>query len=239
MDRIFLTYACDTLGDTENVLTGSEIIKYCNLYANDFNVSIPVYSIEMLKTTYKPSIPNKRTALLYNILAFNEQQQVKILNELCDLSKFDNNENVKKLKIKLNELYAGSQLDNSQIVETKKCLTNFDKSKKLYNEALKKYNQGIYQRNVLDDMRLSLELLIRELVHNEKPIEKQIQPLCELLKNKDVSDEIRNSFSKVIEYYTKYQNRYVKHNDFVKLNEMEWIINQTSIMIQFLVKNAK
>ena len=88
-------------------------------------------------------------------------------------------------------------------------------------------------------MRLSLELLIRELVHNEKPIEKQIQPLCELLKNKDVSDEIRNSFSKVIEYYTKYQNRYVKHNDFVKLNEMEWIINQTSIMIQFLVKNAK
>lgn len=239
MDRFFLTYACDTLGDTENGLTGSEIIRYCNSYANDFNVSIPIYSIEMLKTTYKPSIPNKRTALLYNILAFNEQQQVKILNELCDLPKFDNNENVKKLKIKLNELYAGSQLDISQIIETKKCLTNFDKAQKLYNEALEKYNRGIYQRNVLDDMRLSLELLIRELVHNEKTLENQIKPLGELLKNKDISNEIRNSFRNVIEYYTRYQNNYVKHNDLVKSNEMEWIISQTSMMIRFLVKNAK
>lgn len=46
-------------------------------------------------------------------------------------------------------------------------------------------------------------------------------------------------FNKVIDYYSTYQNSYVKHNDFVKLNEMEFIISQTNSMIKFLVENFK
>lgn len=33
MDYVFLGYACDILADTNNGLTGSEIIKYCSRYA--------------------------------------------------------------------------------------------------------------------------------------------------------------------------------------------------------------
>ena len=49
----------------------------------------------MLKTTYKPSIPNKRTALFQNLVAFNEEQQIVILNDLCALPRFKDNENIR------------------------------------------------------------------------------------------------------------------------------------------------
>ena len=109
---------------------------------------------------------------------------------------------------------------------------------KLYTEALEKFKNGIYERNVLDDMRLSLELLVKELLNSNKTLENQIAPLGELLKNKGVNPEVRNSFNKMIDFYTKYQNNYVKHNDLVNQNEMEWIISQTSGMINFLIKVA-
>lgn len=88
-------------------------------------------------------------------------------------------------------------------------------------------------------MRLSLETLIKELLNNNKSLENQTSDLGKLLKDKNVSNEIRNLFQTLLDYYSKYQNNYVKHNDAIKSNEMELIINQTNIMIQFLVKNLK
>ena len=192
----------------------------------------------MLKTTYKPNIPNKRTALLKNLLAFNEEQQIVILNDLCDLPKFKDNEDVKDLKLKINKRFSKTSLDDSIIVETQNSLNKFKKPLKLYTEALEKFKNGIYERNVLDDMRLSLELLVKELLNSNKTLENQIAPLGELLKNKGVNPEVSNSFNKMIDFYTKYQNNYVKHNDLVNQNEMEWIISQTSGMINFLIKVA-
>lgn len=238
MDSTYLEYACSILADTNNGLTGSEIIKYCCKYSIEYNIAIPVNNIEMLKTTYKPHIPNKRTALLKNILVFNEKQQLIILNELCDLSKFSNNEDVKKLKIKLNEKYSSNnQIDEELIRETKNSLKNYKSSLKVYNEAIEKYKNGIYPRNALDDMRLSLEELLKELLNNNKSLENQISDLGNLLKEKNVSSEIRNLFQKVLDYYSKYQNNNVKHNEAIKLsNEIELIINQTCILINFLIK---
>ena len=40
----------------------------------------------------------------------------------------------------------------------------------------------------------------------------------------------------VINYYTKYQNNYVKHDDKVNENEIEYVIEQTSIIMKFLIK---
>lgn len=40
---------------------------------------------------------------------------------------------------------------------------------------------------------------------------------------------------KLIEYYTRYHNSYVKHDDQVKKEEVELIINLTSSFIGFLI----
>ena len=63
MDNAFLGYACDVLDDTGKGLTGSEIVKYCNTFAIDYNVRIPVDDVKMLQMNHKPQIPIKELHL--------------------------------------------------------------------------------------------------------------------------------------------------------------------------------
>lgn len=101
IDDVFLRHAADILADTNTGLTGSEIVKFCNSYAIDFNVNIPITSSNF--GSFGSVVPNKRTALYKNLVAFNACQQFKIIKELCELDRFANNGNVKKLKAQLYE----------------------------------------------------------------------------------------------------------------------------------------
>ncbi|MFL2077586.1 hypothetical protein [Marinilactibacillus psychrotolerans] len=38
IDNSFISHAADILGDTNHGLSGSQIVKYCNSYAVDFDV---------------------------------------------------------------------------------------------------------------------------------------------------------------------------------------------------------
>lgn len=103
IDDVFLRHAADILADTNTGLTGSEIVKFCNSYAIDFNVNIPITSSNF--GSFGTVVPNKRTALYKNLVAFNACQQFKIIKELSELDKFANNEDVKKLKVQLYERF--------------------------------------------------------------------------------------------------------------------------------------
>ena len=103
IDDVFLRHAADILADTNTGLTGSEIVKFCNSYAIDFNVNIPITSSNF--GSFGSVVPNKRTALYKNLVAFNACQQFKIIRELSELDKFANNEDVKKLKVQLYERF--------------------------------------------------------------------------------------------------------------------------------------
>jgi hypothetical protein len=46
-------------------------------------------------------------------------------------------------------------------------------------------------------------------------------------------------FEKLIDYYTKYQNTYVKHDDSVLNTEVEFILEITSSFMKHLVRLAK
>ena len=61
IDDAFISYASDMLADTNRGLSGAQIVKYCNSYAVDFGVNIPVTSPDFGK--FGSIIPNKRTAL--------------------------------------------------------------------------------------------------------------------------------------------------------------------------------
>ena len=105
-----------------------------------------------------------------------------------------------------------------------------------YESALSKYESGIFERNTLDDMRLSFELLVKDLLKNGKSLENQISGIGEMLKNAGASVELRNMVQQVIKYYTDFQNNHVKHNDAVNSNEIEYIIELTSVVMKFLIK---
>ena len=100
---------------------------------------------------------------------------------------------------------------------------------------MEKIEKEQYERNALDDMRLSLELLVHSLLNNSKSLENNVSVLEEALKEIGASTEFRNMFNKILDYYTKFQNNHVKHNETVNKREVEFVVELTSVMMKYLI----
>lgn len=150
------------------------------------------------------------------------EQEIGILNPDFDFSLLRPNLNSDLLKDNLIEL------------------RDFPEVAKLYQSALNKLNklnEGKNGRNLLDDLRLSLEILLKKILKNDKNLENQNNQIGGFLKEKEVSNEVRNMFITFLDYYSKYQNNYVKHNDLINPKEIDLIVNLTGAFINFLIKN--
>ena len=159
---------------------------------------------------------------------------------MSDLDIFKDNDEVKKLKTQLFQRYNSLNIDNIETeidtITIKHWLEQYPNSLKPYNEAIKQFELNIFQRNLLDNLRLSLELLLKSILKNEKSLENQQKDLGQYIRNNDYSKELNNMFLKLIDYYSKYQNEYIKHNDKVNKNEIEIIFDLTSLFMKFLIK---
>lgn len=235
MDFTLLRRACDIIGDTDEGLSGSQIIRYSLDYAYKYDVSLnhPTYP-------FAKSVANKRTALYENLLCFTEDQQLHIIKELCELPKFESNNKIVELKNNIIRRTSNApylNLNTTTIDTTLLWLDGFPDVLKPYQDALSKYKAGIYQRNILDDMRLSLEILVKKLLNNGKSLENNKNEIGQRLKQQNAPTELREMVTTLITHYTNYQNNHVKHNDNVKENEIEFVIEFTSSMMKFLIKN--
>jgi hypothetical protein len=115
-------------------------------------------------------------------------------------------------------------------------LADYPIAGRMYQSALDKLNEGNFTRNLIDDLRLSIELLLKAILKNENSLENQTSNLGLYLKDKDVSSELRNMFTKLLDYYSKYQNEYVKHDNAIKEQEVDLVINLSSSFIRFLLQ---
>ena len=209
-------------------------------YAIDFNVDIP-------HEEYPFDAPNKRTALSENLMAFPEQQRYQILAALCDHSSIQrrNPEAARKLKLQLMTRYGhlaqeslGAQVNEDLIEQTQHWLGPFPDVLMVFNKALQKYEGQVYVRNLLDDLRLSLEKLLQSLLGNSRSLENQLAALGGFVKERGGSPELSNMFVKLVDYYSKYQNTYVKHDDAVIEVEVEFVLEITSAFMKHLVRIA-
>jgi hypothetical protein len=230
----FLTYAADTLADTSSGLSGTQIVRYFNSKSVDFAVDTPYNKLPLTE------VPNKRTAFLENLRKFSDSQQFSIIDELTQHEKFKDNDKVKDLRRKLYQSYSDlssktTVLDTDLVKDTTHFLQHYPKAHKCYISAIDKYRKKIYERNLLDDLRLSLELLLKEILGNERSLENQLEDVGKFQKSKNMSSEIANMFGKLLDYYSKYQNNYVKHNDAVKSGEIDFIFNLTTTFMSLMV----
>ncbi|MCA5005668.1 hypothetical protein [Sphingobacterium bovistauri] len=115
-------------------------------------------------------------------------------------------------------------------------LHQFPDAEKLYNSGVEKIEKGVYERNALDDLRLSLELLLKAILGNAKSLENQRAAITELFKNKQVSPQLANMFWTLIEQYSKYQNENVKHNDKIQVKEINFVLDLTNSFMKHLVQ---
>ncbi|MBI1177718.1 hypothetical protein GC207_09805 [bacterium] len=234
----FLRHAADILGDTRTGLSGTKIIEATAAYAVEFNVAIPHTQMGM-------HIPNKRTALYENLRAFSPKQQYKIIKELCDHPNFGDTKlsERKGLKLKLITRFRhldpepeASELNQPLIEDTRHWLGEYPDALSLYGDALQKYKHGAFSRNVLDDLRLSLEKLLHALFDNEKSLENQKAAVGAHIKNHGGSAQLSNMFVSLLSYYCQYQNDYVKHDDAIIEEEIEFVIEITSSFMKHLVR---
>ena len=123
------------------------------------------------------------------------------------------------------------------ISETFYWIENFPKAKARFEIAVEYYNSKGDLRDSVDNLRLSLEMLLKELLQNEKSLENQISNISEYQASLGIGKEIRNTFQKTLEYYNKFQNRNVKHNvDLTNIHEVEFIFGLTMLFIRMLIK---
>lgn len=93
-------------------------------------------------------------------------------------------------------------------------------------------------RNLLDDLRLALEKLVQQIVGNSKSLENQLSAVGQFVKDRVGSPELSNMFVKLVDYYCKYQNNYVKYDDAVIEEEVEFIVEITSAFLKYFVRLA-
>jgi hypothetical protein len=240
LNAVFVSRAADVLADTERGMTGGEIARAFRAYATDADVELP-------HPNYPWEAPNKRTAFAENLLAFDEADRYRIISELADhpTVQLRNSEGASKLKLQMMSRFGhlaaqslGAEVNQALISQTQHWLGAFADVLELYNQALEKYQGRVFVRNLLDDLRLALEKLLRHLLGNSKSLENQLAELGKFVKDRGGSPELSNMFVKLVDYYSKYQNTYVKHDASVIEDEIEFIIEITSAFMKHLVRIA-
>lgn len=240
MPATFVTYAADILGDTSRGLSGPQIIKITAAHAVDCDARLPHPTYPFSKLGI-----NKRTALYENLMAFPSKERYKIIKEMCDHSTIHTQQKKEalKLKVKLFTKYGhlddegGSEGINETLVQqTRHWLEPYPDALQPFNAALQKQVQNVFLRNLLDDLRLALEKLLQAIFNNGKSLENQLPLLGPFLKRKGGSPELTNMFQKLLDYYSKYQNSYVKHNDAVIEEEIEFTFEITASFMKHLVR---
>jgi hypothetical protein len=237
---LFVSHAADVLAETTHGLTGPEIARALGAYAVDLNVAIP-------HPTYPFDAPNKRTALSQNLMAFSDVQRYQIIRDLCDhpSSRLRNADATRTLKLTLMTRYGhldterlGGEVNEDLVRQTRHWLDTFPDVLEVFNQALQKYTTRVFVRNLLDDLRLALEKLVQTLVGNSKSLENQLGAVGAFVKERGGSPELSNMFVKLVDYYCKYQNNYVKHDDAVIEEEVEFMIEITAAFMKHFVRLA-
>ncbi|MDK6839230.1 hypothetical protein QP263_11365 [Enterococcus faecalis] len=233
-----ITMASGTLNE---VYSGTEIATLFAEYGAEFNSSVPFIS------TPFPNFTSKATAIQNNLQSSTEEQQFKIIKELCEsvLAQNPANKDVAKiLKLLLKNygsVYSNDKIDRNIINETNTWLTASSRAKEEFEKAIQSYDNSIYNRYTLDSIRLAFEFFMQDILKNSKSLENQpIEgELLPLLRKKGIPKEIINLVRLIIKGLISYQNENVKHSQTFTDLEVEFVIEQTSILMKLFAKIEK
>lgn len=130
-------------------------------------------------------------------------------------------------------------LNNKLVIDVLTWLDDYPKAKKTYLKAIKMKMTNNNYRNIIDELRLSLELLFKQIFCNEKSLENQYNNLGNYFKQNNIPAEISNMYINLINLYAKFNNNNVKHNDNVFKVELDYMIYLTGSFIRFILMLEK
>lgn len=131
--------------------------------------------------------------------------------------------------------------DNALVSEPLEWLSSYPSAHKTYCNALKQYSEGIYIRDVADNLRKALEEFLQEFLGNKKNLESNKDEICRYLGNQGVDSGISGLYQPLINSYKNINDRIAKHHDKIDEKLLEFLLYQTGILIRMTitVKNAE
>ena len=132
------------------------------------------------------------------------------------------------------------ELDDALVSEPLEWLRDYPKARETYIITLKQYSEGIYIRDVADNLRKSLETFLQEFLGNTKNLETNKNEICKYLGEQGVDSGVSGLFQPLINAYKNINDRIAKHNDAVDKNLLEFLLYQTGvlILIVIIIKNG-
>ncbi|MDP1715334.1 MAG: hypothetical protein Q8L41_11385 [Anaerolineales bacterium] len=136
---------------------------------------------------------------------------------------------------------AGAKLlDDVLVNENLTWLLDYPESHKAFEQALSIYFSGdkLKFRNLVDNLRVAIEQLLRRVLGNEKSFENQTKELSVWLEKRGVHSQTKNLFSQLLfGPYAVFQNDAVKHGDEDLLpDEIEYLIYLTGTFLRLLIQ---
>ena len=127
------------------------------------------------------------------------------------------------------------ELDDALVSEPLEWLKDYPKAHKTYINALKQYSEGIYIRDVADNLRKALEEFLQEFLSNDKNLESNKNEICKYLGQAGVDAGITGLFQPLINSYKNINDRIAKHNDKVDEKLLEFLLYQTGVLIRMVI----
>ncbi len=128
-------------------------------------------------------------------------------------------------------------LDEEIILPSLEWLARYPSVKKIFMKALLGYlafdNTDEAARTIYDDLRSSFELLLKNILNNNKTLENNAKELKDWMTARDVHPSIIKTYTTILAKYEDYMND-VKHVRRYNSKELEFMFYQTSLFI-FLI----
>ena len=220
------------LNDVEDQISqhfsANELIDLTYEFAKSYNKSIPIdepnygsfNKKELLSTNLNVLSDNEKIEFLSQIKYHSRLCEDDFLRDEIDLLVKDASNGVIKARNSVSTLLETYSID----------------LKNQWKRTYRFYDHLDY-RNALDNMRLTIEVLIKRITGSEASLENQKSALGKFFEDKDISKEVRNLFFKMLDMYEKIQNHEAKHNLPQNLNskEIKFLMNQSTVIIKFLI----
>lgn len=127
------------------------------------------------------------------------------------------------------------ELDDALVSEPLDWLKDYRQAHKTYCIALKQYADGVYIRDVADNLRKALEDFLREFLGNNNDFNKNKKEVETYLKSQNVDSHLITILVALLTHYYLLNNEVAKHNDKMDKKYLEFLLYQTGIFIRTLI----
>jgi len=127
------------------------------------------------------------------------------------------------------------EFDYALVSEPLEWLVDYPNARKTYTIALQQYAEGLYIRDVADNLRKAFEEFLKEFLNNNHDLNRNKKEIESYLKSQNAAPQLITMLVTLITHYYLLNNEVAKHNDKIDEKYLEFLLYQTGVFIRMLI----